>query len=1165
MSMVLSVEFIEITQSGTETFSSVELTKGQNYENCVPFMTLHGAGDYHDNHLMDVSFSGTVGSGIINFERDETRSADIYIKCFVVEFDPTEVKVQQGTFDSLTADAVTAFDTPESFTQTKTAMVHYWKSDSSNPSWYYHLVRGRVLSNGTQVDMYRRGSGNISGHYYLFEDISSGNSNFVVYHETIDMAAQAEYINIPAGRRDPTKSIIMGSYTTNQTGAYSDRETCRFRFYLKSVFRCYRATNFGTLYTQSQVLTFTDDSKVYVVDQFHKDFGTSDTVITHNWSQPAASGTATIISTSPMGIAGGSTTNQAEMDSAYTSMKFTSASGIQLERNSTGGSQVSRPAWSVIDWAGISYDTGSNSSPLDPTLTPVKSVENIRLTTDEYYTWTTLSKGQDVSNCVLFVSTRGDSTGTNDIRGGKAAVWLREPGLLVSHRNINNGNNIADVSVVEFYPDQVKVQSGEFFIDDGASTEEVTISGISATENAFVLANSECDSSVYWPRVLARTSFATTSGVEFYRVSTNSRIDGVFFVAEDLADNFRVTHYVDETELGDATVDLYPLDETHYGYYSTLPIFSNTGNQDNAYVDRVGCRVYQLGNGGRLMANRYTAFGNIYSSFQWVRFLDERIHTQPYRPDLDGSTTLLTTDVRSEFSGHEDALTAYNPNQNGMGRHAGTGNEDLLAVFHNYRLINNNTEIEISREATGGQALYPSDGGVIDWIGYTHPNADEDNNPPAYATETQSLVRSIEHFTYTGSDRWPIHYMTKGQRPENCVPFASWRVAADDGRQRRIMRQYYIDIQNHKICSVSNDDPSGGDIDESIYLVEFDPAQVRVQQIFHPFVGTSTDVDIPQEVDLDKTLLWFNYSIDTGSTGWPRALVTGSFLSSTQLNFSRTTDDQGIYLTIYLIECLQDQWVVKRADQAPGAVATFYDYINFEDSGNKIRFIQGSFSSNQDNVYVDRNCLRLYPEADANFTWNRATNAGSILDSHIEVLEFNPKLDIRVGGNRTDFTGSNEDETKDLGSEYPLDLDRSIVCPSIVNSINRANGTAVDDVGSVCVKFELTSSGTEIDYSRYYKGITTDGYFQWIEWPPFKTHYFEGTVTERGLPVIRNVACHRADTYELMDYTTSASGTGYYRLETSYSGVHYIVCQDDEAPLDYNDLVLGKMEPTEII
>jgi len=73
--------------------------------------------------------------------------------------------------------------------------------------------------------------------------------------------------------------------------------------------------------------------------------------------------------------------------------------------------------------------------------------------------------------------------------------------------------------------------------------------------------------------------------------------------------------------------------------------------------------------------------------------------------------------------------------------------------------------------------------------------------------------------------------------------------------------------------------------------------------------------------------------------------------------------------------------------------------------------------------------------------------------------------------------------------------------------------------------------------------------------------YFEGYVYEKGVPVSRKLYLHRRDTGELLDTTTS-SGNGYYKLETTYSGSHYIVCLDDPAGEDYNDLVVGNVFPT---
>jgi len=236
--MVQSVEYIEVAQTGT--LSSIDLTKNQNYENCIPFMTLHGAGDTMDNHCMDIYFNGTVASGVINFQRDETRSTTMNIKCYVVEFHPTEVKVQQGSFNTLIGGSTTAYYPSESFTQTKTAMVHYWQSSDVTQRWGRHLVRGRVNSGGTYVDMFRTINGGIvSGHYFLFEDISAGNDHFIVNHQSATMTSTSYHFTIPKEQRDPTRTFLIGSMASgDDSGSYADRQTARIFTYFKAFSRC---------------------------------------------------------------------------------------------------------------------------------------------------------------------------------------------------------------------------------------------------------------------------------------------------------------------------------------------------------------------------------------------------------------------------------------------------------------------------------------------------------------------------------------------------------------------------------------------------------------------------------------------------------------------------------------------------------------------------------------------------------------------------------------------------------------------------------------------------------------------------------------------------------------------------------------------------------------
>jgi len=75
--------------------------------------------------------------------------------------------------------------------------------------------------------------------------------------------------------------------------------------------------------------------------------------------------------------------------------------------------------------------------------------------------------------------------------------------------------------------------------------------------------------------------------------------------------------------------------------------------------------------------------------------------------------------------------------------------------------------------------------------------------------------------------------------------------------------------------------------------------------------------------------------------------------------------------------------------------------------------------------------------------------------------------------------------------------------------------------------------------------------------------YFSGYTFEQNNPVSRKLYLHNRLTGELITTTTS-SGNGYYYMETVSSGSHYIVCLDDDAGVEYNDLIIGPAFPTTI-
>ena len=74
-------------------------------------------------------------------------------------------------------------------------------------------------------------------------------------------------------------------------------------------------------------------------------------------------------------------------------------------------------------------------------------------------------------------------------------------------------------------------------------------------------------------------------------------------------------------------------------------------------------------------------------------------------------------------------------------------------------------------------------------------------------------------------------------------------------------------------------------------------------------------------------------------------------------------------------------------------------------------------------------------------------------------------------------------------------------------------------------------------------------------------NYISGYVKEGTIPVNRQVYLHNRDTGELITSTTSSGVGGYFYMETTYSGAHYVVCLDDAIGVSYNDLIYGNIYP----
>jgi len=88
-------------------------------------------------------------------------------------------------------------------------------------------------------------------------------------------------------------------------------------------------------------------------------------------------------------------------------------------------------------------------------------------------------------------------------------------------------------------------------------------------------------------------------------------------------------------------------------------------------------------------------------------------------------------------------------------------------------------------------------------------------------------------------------------------------------------------------------------------------------------------------------------------------------------------------------------------------------------------------------------------------------------------------------------------------------------------------------------------------------------------------YYFSGYTKKLGIPVSRVVKAFTEDKYEYSpvmsesNYTciaeeTSVTGTGYFYLQTTFSGAHQIICEDDKTGVKYNDLIYSDVYPSTV-
>lgn len=184
---VVSIEAVELNLM-TGTSHTINLTKGQNEAQCVPFIFARQSGDYGGTYdgryyMLDVEVIDNAGTAAVRISRQVSGNNN-YVYGYIVEFN-SDISVQQVAFSgypNATAN-ITAVDLSKAF------VMAYAKCTSTTISFKSWLVRA-VFNSTTQVGLIREATPNatISGHVYVVEDISGNHFDVQTVDQTYSVA-----------------------------------------------------------------------------------------------------------------------------------------------------------------------------------------------------------------------------------------------------------------------------------------------------------------------------------------------------------------------------------------------------------------------------------------------------------------------------------------------------------------------------------------------------------------------------------------------------------------------------------------------------------------------------------------------------------------------------------------------------------------------------------------------------------------------------------------------------------------------------------------------------------------------------------------------------------------------------------------------------------------
>lgn len=223
---VLSVEKISVTLVH-QTPQTINLTKGQNHANCVPFVSFRPLADPTANCDLVrmqptptmIDNGGTAAIVVQHLPANTNAIPNLQVLIDIVEFNPDVIKVQQGSFQNFTTNTyVNTINLPEPVADTsKCFSVGYQRAnDGGNTGPRYSQMWNSVNTVNTIIfhSWYVNSSTDRAGSWYVVEDISENNDYFntQLFFMNLATGTQGDVSITPV---DLTKSMLVGNFVCN--------------------------------------------------------------------------------------------------------------------------------------------------------------------------------------------------------------------------------------------------------------------------------------------------------------------------------------------------------------------------------------------------------------------------------------------------------------------------------------------------------------------------------------------------------------------------------------------------------------------------------------------------------------------------------------------------------------------------------------------------------------------------------------------------------------------------------------------------------------------------------------------------------------------------------------------------------------------------------------